>query len=419
MDNFAKVNLLDMHCLNEGHENSKLVAFCVDKNCTFPNKFVCLECLFHFHEQHKLVKLKLIQDRININFANEISFSKEEQLLEMKLKDTEEMIIIEIEKIKTNILEIFNSKLNNFMSEITEKILDYHKSQKTETFDLSILTKKELRLLTKDEMDNFLNYIRNSINLNLIIQNSQLTQNSLNLNESSNFSTLSNPNLIENIQNKRKSPITELDKFNHNFKKYVQDVNNTLCEFLNSKFLVTPSNILFSDNLYFEWAEKTFANFGMFYSISNNKLTAAKTQNDGTITILRSKDKLNLNENYYIEFLIDCKKFGDCEVGFGKESVGPICWLRTPGAYGIMNVGIYENGKNTKKEIRLEDGDIIGFEIYLKNDKNNPNFCRTAKIFKNSKFVHEFRIEIEEIYIMTAIRKVGNSVTIKDFKTLN
>jgi hypothetical protein len=418
MDFLAKVNLIDMQCLNEGHENSKLVAFCVDKNCTFPNKFVCLECLFHFHEQHKIVKLKLIQDKININLANEITFSKEEQLLEIKLKDTEEMINIEIEKIKTNILEIFNSKLNNFMNEITEKILEYHKSQKTETFDLSILTKKELRLLSKEEMENFLNYIRNNINLNMMIQNSQISPNSLNPGESSNYSSVSNP-IQETVLIKRKSPIIELEKFNHNFKKYVQDVNKTLCEFLNSKFLVTPSNILFSDNLYFEWAEKTFANFGMFYSISNNKLTATKTQNDGTITILRSKDKLNLNENYYIEFLVDCKKFGDCEVGFGKESVGPICWLRTPGAYGITNVGIYENGKSTKKETRLEDGDIIGFEIYLKNDKNNPNFFRTVKILKNSKFVHEFRTEIEEIYIMIAIRKVGNSVTIRDFKTLN
>jgi hypothetical protein len=410
--NHLKVNLLDMNCVNDGHENSKLVAFCIDKNCSFPNKFVCLDCIFHFHEQHKLIKLKLIQDRINTSLANEISFSKEEQILEMKLKDTEQMINIEIEKIKTNILEIFNSKLNNFINEISEKIMDFHKSQKTETFDLNILTQKEIRYFTKEEMENFMNYMKN-MNLNIISNNSGNVQNP---NESTTFS---NSFQVEISQSKKKSPVTELEKFNENFKKYVIDINKSLCEFLNSKFLVTPSNILFSDNLYFEWAEKTFANFGMFYLISNNKLTATKTQNDGTITILRSKDKLNLNENYYIEFLVDCKKFGDCEVGFGKESVGPICWLRTPGAYGITNVGIYENGKSSKKEIRLEDGDIIGIEIYLKNDKNNPNFFKNAKFLRNSKFVHECRIEIEEIYIMTAIRKVGNSVTIKDFKTLN
>ena len=407
MDTNSKVNLLDMHCLNDGHENSNLVAFCIDKQCLFPNKFVCLDCIFQFHEQHKLIKLKLIQDKINMSLTKELSYSKDEQILEMKLKDTEEFINIEIEKIKTNILEIFNSKLNAFISEITEKILDVHKSQKTETFDISILMHKEIRYFTKEEMESFLNYLKN---LNLNLSQSQYP------NE---FSGLSNPNQLENTQHKKKSPVVELKKFNENFKKYIGDMNKTLCEFLNAKFLNTPSNILFSDNLYFEWSEKTFANFGMFYSISSNKLNASKSQNDGTITILRSKDKLNLNENYFIEFIIDCKKFGDCEVGFGKESVGPICWLRTPGAYGITNVGIYENGKSTKKEIRLEDGDCIGFEIYLKNDKNNPNFTKNAKFFKNSKFVHECRIEIDEIYIMTAIRKVGNNVTIKEFKTLN
>jgi hypothetical protein len=320
----------------------------------------------------------------------------------MRLKDTEETVKMEVEKIKTNILEIFNNKVNSFITEVSDRIMDYHKISKSETFDVSILNTKEVRHLNKEEYDGLTSYL----NTNCI---QTLTDSQI-------------PNTLENnniANSKRKSPIAELEKFDENFKKYIQDVNKTVCEFLNTKFLVTSSNILFSENLYFEWSDKTFGNYGMLYSLTNNKLTAIKVQNDGTITILRAKDKLNFSENYYIEFLVDSKKFGDCEVGFGRDSVGPSCWLRSPGAYGITNVGIYENGKVAKKEVRLEDGDVIGFEIYLKLDKNNPTAPKSCKLYKNSKFMHEFKIEIEEIYPMASIRKVGNSVTVKDFKTLN
>jgi hypothetical protein len=390
MDN-SKVNLLEMTCLNDGHENSKLVAFCNDPTCTFQNKFVCVECIFQFHEQHKLVNLKVIQDKINTNLIND--YSKDEQSLETKLKETEESILMEVEKIKTTILEIFNNKVNNFISEVTDRIMELQKThKKSEQFDLHSLINSEIKNFPQEEIANLQNYIK--------------------------FNLISNQTETNEQQDKikKKSPFSELDKFNDNFKKYVGDVNKTLCDFLNSKFFVTPSIILFSENLYFEWSEKTYGNYGLFYNITNNKLTATKSQSDGTITILRSKEKLNINENYYIEFLVEWKTFGDCEVGFGRDNVGPNCWLRTPGAYGITNVGVYENGKITKKEIRLEDGDVIGMEIYLKSDKSNHRIC---KFFKNSKFVHECKIEIEELFIMIAIRKLGNSITVKDFKTLN
>jgi hypothetical protein len=408
MDGVSKINFLEMMCGNEGHEGSKLVAFCIDKSCTFPNKFVCLDCIFQFHEQHKLLKLKLIQDRINMSIESQASAAKDEQMLMIRLRDTEETVKMEVEKIKTNILEIFNNKMNSFIAEVSDRIMEYHKSSKSETFDVAVLWEKEVRHLNKDEFENLTNHLIT----NYVPMLTTLTE-----------STIVNTSQLEPLVNancKKKSPMAELEKFDDNFKKYIQDVDKTVCEFLNTKFLVTSSNILFSENLYFEWSDKTFGNYGMLYSLTNNKLTASKNQNDGTITILRAKDKLNFNENYYIEFLIDCKKFGDCEVGFGRDSVGPSCWLRSPGAYGITNVGIYENGKVVKKEIRLEDADVVGFEIYLKNDKNSPqNISKMCKLFKNSKFVHEFKIEIDEIYPMAAIRKVGNCVTVKDYKTMN
>lgn len=393
MDKFVKINFLEMSCGNEGHDGSKLVAFCVDKSCTFPNKFVCLDCIFQFHEQHKMIKLKLIQDKLNANLESELLVNDEDAITS-KLRDSEEKIKMEVEKIKTNILEIFNNKVNNFIVEVNERILEHHKVVKSETFDPQILTKKEVKHLNKDEMD----LLTNFLNSNYAVQ-----VDSLNMSQ---VDSLAN-------NNKHKNPVSELDKFDENFKKYIQEVSKSVTEYLNTKFLVAPCNLLFSDNLYFEWTEKTYGNYGFLYQLTNGKLTATKVQNDGTITILRAKDKLNFNENYYIEFVIDCKKGGDVEVGFGKDSIGPSCWLRSVGAYGFTNQGVYENGKVSKKDIKVEDGDIVGMEIYL---KSNQKYC---KVLKNMKSVSEFKIDIEEVYPMCAIRKIGNSITVRDFKTLN
>jgi hypothetical protein len=390
---FTKVGLVDMNCGVDGHDGSKLVALCIDQACTNINKFACLDCIFQSHAQHKIIKLKIIQDRINTNIENQASNS-DENAVNNRLKETEDKIKNEIEKIKTNILEILNNKLNNFVAEIYDKIMEYDRANRKEIININLLVKKEIQFLSKDELENLTKYL-------ITFYTENLSDSAI----SSNNSTSLN-------MEKKKSPIAELEKFDDNFNKYIQGVNKIVCEFLNTKLLVTPSNILFSESLYFEWGDKFYGNYGFLYNLTNGKLTATKIGNDGTITICRAKDKLNLNENYYIEYYIDCKKFGDIEVGFGKDIVGTSCWLRSAFAYGITNVGIYENGKLVKKEIKLQDGDIVGFEIYLKNNKN-------CKIILNSKLVHEFKIEIDEIYPMCAIRKISNSVTMRDFKTMN
>jgi hypothetical protein len=68
--NAKPISLTEMSCQQVGHEGAKLVALCIDKNCTFPIKFACLDCIFQDHEQHKIVKLKLIQFKIKANLEN-------------------------------------------------------------------------------------------------------------------------------------------------------------------------------------------------------------------------------------------------------------------------------------------------------------------------------------------------------------
>src|SRR5690606_37154101 len=113
MEGVKKVNFLDKKCLEEGHSDQTLIASCIDKNCTVLNKFVRVECMFNTHEQHKIIKLKQIQDKMNDSLDDSFH-NKGLETIKLKLKDTEDKIQQELEIIKTNILEIMNNKTNNF-----------------------------------------------------------------------------------------------------------------------------------------------------------------------------------------------------------------------------------------------------------------------------------------------------------------
>jgi hypothetical protein len=382
MEDNNKINFLDKTCSEEGHNDAKLVALCIDKACTVVNKFVCLECLFNQHEQHKVLKLKQIQDKINESINNG-SADESLEILKNKLKDTEAKVQLELEIIKTNILEILNNKVNTFITDIYDQFIKLFDKSKEE-MDVVRLVKKDFKLLSPDEFNGLTSYIStNFLNQSIIVN--------------------------ENSVNK-KCPLEELEKFNFNLKAFLLENNKQICEFLNGKFLANY-NILFNNtNLTFEWTNKSYGNYGFLYTISSNKLAANKSANDGTITIIRSREKLN-QENYYIEFLIDSKKGGDIEVGIGRDSVGTSCWLRTQGAYGITNMGIYEYGKLVKKDEKIDDNNIIGLELNLRSTK-------IGKFFKNGKMIHEFKIDIDEVYIMAAVRKVGNSILVKEFKII-
>jgi hypothetical protein len=385
MEDINKVNFLDKTCAEEGHSDAKLVALCIDKNCAIVNKFVCLECLFNQHEQHKVIKLKQIQDKINESINNG-SADESLEVLKNKLKETEDKIQLELEIIKTNILEILNNKVNTFITDTYDQFLKLFDKSK-EDMDLVRLLRKDIKMLTPDELNGMTTYISsNFLNQSVIV------------------------NEGDNNRINKKCPLEELEKFNNNLKAFLLDNNKLICEFLNSKFF-SNYNILFNNsNLTFEWTNKAYGNYGFLYTISSNKLTAHKSASDGTITIVRSREKLG-QENYYIEFLIDSKKGGDIEVGIARDSVGTSCWLRTQGAYGVTNMGIYEYGKLVKKDEKIEDGNIIGMELNLRSSK-------MGKIFKNTKQIHEFKIDIDEVYIMAAIRKVGNSILVKEFKII-
>jgi hypothetical protein len=386
MDDNSTINFLEKNCIEEGHEDGKLVALCIDKNCNIPNKFICLECLFNQHEQHKVIKLKQVQDKLNEVMHNG-SADESVEVFRNKLKETENKIQLELENIKTNILEILNNKVNIFITDTYDQFSKLFEKSR-EDIDVVRLIKKDFQTLTQDELTTLTGFITsNFLSQSVVIDEGTTTTS----------------------QNK-KCPLEELDKYINNLRPFLADNNRIICDFLNNKFLANYSLLFNNSNLVFEWTNKAYGNYGFLYTLSTNKQMATKSTSDGTITIIRGRDKLG-QENYYIEFLFDSKKGGDIEIGIGRDTVGTSCWLRTQGAYGITNMGIYEYGKLVKKDEKIEDGNIVGLEL-------NMRTAKTGRIFKNTKLIHEFKIDIDEVYIMAAVRKVGNSILVKEFKII-
>ena len=258
-----QINFLNMNCLIDNHD-CKVFAMCIDKSCTINNKFVCPECIFQLHEQHKLVKLKTIQDKMN-----DVLQSDRETLLKDKLKQIQDTVELEIESIKTNILEILYNKLNYLHTEVNDQF--YSICKKYGDFDISKLLTRDLRQLNTEELDNLINIINTY------------------------YIPLSNQDILN------KSPIDELDKYLSNLKIYLNDTNKSINDYFNNNIL---SNFQSGITIPVEWFNKTYLNYGFLYTIQNKNL-AIKSSNDVVITVIRCKDKLNDDYNYKIEFIID------------------------------------------------------------------------------------------------------------------
>jgi hypothetical protein len=300
-----------------------------------------------------------------------------------KLKETEDKINSEIEVIRTNILEIINNKASNFLSEINDRIFSSYKELST-NFNLEVFKNRDIKDLSQGEYNSLISFI--------------------------NYNFIKTEESEKNVE--KRDLIEELTKIEKNIATFMSDINKQICTILNNK-LTFNTQLFLPNAVKFEWCEKVYTTYSFYYTLSDNNMTALKSSNSGTITILRSKEKAKLGGNYYIEYVCDCKKGGDYEVGIGSDAVGSACWIRTPGAYGINNVGFYENGKVIRKDHKLEDGDIIGFQVLLREPNLRKGIC-----LKNGKAIHEFPIEIEDVYFLAAIRTVGNSVTVRECKII-
>jgi len=376
----TKINICETQCTIENHERSNLIGVCIDKLCKSSNKFVCSECIFDIHEQHKLIKLKIIEEKINESHKRNL-MENQETLIELRMREITQMLDVEVEKLTTNMLEIINSKKEKLMVNIQDNINEKRKKD-LESFDFSILTKKNLSELSPEESNLFINYV----NVNFA-----------NKNHSSN-TTICDKTLLEN-----------LNETDFNIKQHLAEMKKKLADYIN-ELLFVNAVVLPSISIKFEWSTKIYGSYQFYYSILNNNLTAKKDLQEGTITVVRSKEQMNPGNNYLLEFLVEFKKQGDYDIGIGCDSVGNSCWLRAKGCVSITNMGVYNDGKLVDQLFKVADGDYITFEVNLRNKDN-----KFVKITRNKTISKEFKFNFTDIYVLAAIRNADNAVTITKY----
>ena len=389
--NSVSIDFSNMKCFQENHDNNFIIGFCIDKNCKLKNKFICMECIFSSHSVHKLLKISELQKNIN-QYISIYSVNDIEDKNNKVLKNVFSTFETECEKLKQITFDVISNTFSKLESEIKDHFLKIQNENKIKNFDWDILKYSEIKNLSSDNLEK----------LNCFILNN-FFDNEMNLN---NFQKLKEENIFVN------NFCNETEILNKNLKYFMEEIQIKLTEFFKNNLVVNPHN-LYKKNYFFEWSEKCYQNFPFLFNLQIKNSKISKILDDSTISICRSKNKLEIKEGYVIEFLIDLKKGGDIDLGIGTDYIGNEFWIRVPNSYSISNKGIYENGKLTKKDMILEDGDIIKFEILL-GEKN-----KTFKITKNKKISHEIKIELNEIYILAAIRKIGNSITVKDFKFMD
>ena len=371
------------------HNKSNVVGICVDYNCLLENKFVCLECIFTLHSQHKLIKLKELEEFID--------YSKEEKkkrienfYLKEKLEFLELSIIKEFENVKTVVLEYLNLKLNEIISKVKTKLTEKYENEKREKEELEVILNNKFE--DKDKIQELQKIIF------------------------SKFISLNNDNNTLQIKNKNidtdESVLCYLERIDENIRRQMLKFKTQIKKYIKSEFFKTDT-YLNNNTISFQWCEKIYGNYSFLYSLNNDKSIGIKALNDATITILRSKHKLIQSQNYFVEFQIENKKFGDFDIGIGSDNIGSECWLRCLGTIGLTDIGLFENGKLIRKDLKIEDKDIIGFEIFLKDVDN-----KQIKIYKNGHKKHELKLSMDNIYLMTAIRKIGNSIIVRDFNII-
>lgn len=378
-------------CQIKEHQGNPLIGLCIDNQCENKNKLVCLECIFSTHSQHKLVKLSEIEKKIleNLEKVKDSNIDNNENSKFYKIrKEKEEYLQKSINSLKTSLIENIETKSRDFLHNTLNKI-----AQIEQKYDDNLTLKLMIKQLGVPKTLKQYEFFSLSV---------------------SNFYKKMLDNSAHKINeiNKEKEILKEFEDFEKNIKNFISDQSLVISNFLEAQYLAPKSNSNLEVKVRFEWTETTYGNYGFFYTLSNDNQTSTKTSSDGTITIIRGKDELVKGLSYYIEYLINSPQCGDFDAGFGKESVGYSCWLRSTGGYGITNMGIYINGRLVDKTKKIKDKDIVGMNINLKNNTNECDF------FINKKKVYSFTFENMQIFPMCAIRKLNNSVTVTSFQIL-
>jgi len=374
-NNFEINDLNRLFCKEKDHENNEIIGICIDDLCDIKNKLLCYKCIFRLHKQHNMIELSEIKENLNKELEN---YNKNIDYINKFEND--------FNSIEIDFRNKFNEIKKNFIKCFDENLDKYIKHIKNEF---------------KDIINN--NNIKSNINFQDL-----LTQ--INNNNNENVSKI-----ICNYLNKKPSKENNLFEIKTNlYNKINENINNFIIkqkEFYENK-IKDDFQQLFDNNKYldFEWDTKTYGAYNFLYDISQKNI-ARKSKENGTITVIKSKNILQKNKIYSVSFIINNCYGGDYQVGFGNDLQAGSCWLKEGPTYYIKEDGIFNNGHLLNGN-GLKNNDLIKFIIDMIKKK--------FKVFINDYEIYEGNFYIDkEIYILAAIRNCNNSITVKEFYEIN
>ena len=377
-------NLSNICCQIPGHQSKKISAFCIDKSCKEKIKFECFDCFFDNHLQHNMIKLDNLKKILNSKLK-EYNSSKDEELIINKLKSEKKKEISNIiDSLKQKIIKLINDKFETFKEDVFKNYFD--SDQKQNNFEK----------IQKYEKLAYSNAA--PTNQNEIIELSQICSDIYI--ECDGKCNEKNINIEEIKNNCKKNLDNILQTFSKQFQIFSDNQIELMSNYLKDNF---KFNNFMNNNKTFEWYDKEFqTNYGFLYNINKTKIT--KTESSGTITVVRGKDKLKNNYKYSIEFKICLKNGDDLDLGIGKEDAAIDCWLRNNNSCSITTNGIFNGSNNINGSFKLKDNDIVKIDVNMKD--------KIFKGFVNKKKVCNFNFQLDDIYIMAAIRNTGNWVEV-------
>ena len=259
------MELNNLYCLDENHNNSKILGFCIDENCQAQNRFACAECFFDIHPQHKLLRIKELNHLINNRYKDYKNYLEEEKVL----KKNESKQLQKLEEFKKKLIKEIEIKINNFICDLKKEYenmpLNQHKNDFVNIKEFERVFNNNPAPKKKSELSNLSKVCLYKIK--------EENNNKKEIDKpSDNQKALLKSNYILDNYNK------ELDHFSKNLKEDILKV-------FDNNFR----------NFNFEWCEKTYGGYEFLYKLSNNNQKGTKIKSNGTMSVLRSKEELKNN----------------------------------------------------------------------------------------------------------------------------
>ena len=393
----TSLEIKGLNCKVQGHDGTSIIGFCIYESCSNENKFVCSECFFDTHFTHKVIKIKELNNLIQIKNNDYKQYFEEEQKIlgiyyehELNLKE-------KVYKLKRDIINKMEKNVDNFLKDLNMKYNDLI-NKNTRNFG----SLKEFKIFCKDNVS----ISAQDLDLNKLTKLCHHIHKEVNEEKEKAKKEDGKQKSFKNENNQEIND--ELEFLKENFDNYLNEQSSSFTNFVNDKFL-KMSEYVFNNKRNFEWCNKTYGNLGFYYELSNNNSKAIRVERDGYWTILRSKEKLENNLKYKIKCKIGLSKGGDFDIGIGNDHTGNNCYLRTNGSLCISTSGIINSGK-TIESCQLKDNNVVDLEICTPKIGN-----KTFKGSINNKPVCSINFNIDDVYIMAAMNTISNSIEVLEY----